>query len=240
MENMSESLLSIKNLNSYYGKAHILQGVSININPLERVAILGRNGMGKSTLIKSILGLSGIRRDGNIYFNGENIIEKKTYEIARRSISYVPQGRQLFSSLSVEEHLIMAYKPVKGGDGWTPKMVFDIFPEIRERKKVSGTKISGGEQQILAIGRALVTNPSLILMDEPSEGISTLVIERILGICHQLTEQGTSLILAEQNLGLALRVAQKVYILVNGRIVQETSSEEFKVDKESQHNYLGI
>jgi len=240
MENMSESLLSIKNLNSYYGKAHILQGVSININPLERVAILGRNGMGKSTLIKSILGLSGIRRDGNIYFNGENIIEKKTYEIARRSISYVPQGRQLFSSLSVEEHLIMAYKPVKGGDGWTPKMVFDIFPEIRERKKVSGTKISGGEQQILAIGRALVTNSSLILMDEPSEGISTLVIERILGICRQLTEQGTSLLLVEQNLGLALSVAQKVYILVNGRIVHETSSEEFKVDNESQHNYLGI
>ena len=240
MENMSESLLSIKNLNSYYGKAHILQGVSININPLERVAILGRNGMGKSTLIKSILGLSGIRRDGNIYFNGENIIEKKTYEIARRSISYVPQGRQLFSSLSVEEHLTMAYKPVKGGDGWTPKMVFDIFPEIRERKKVSGTKISGGEQQILAIGRALVTNSSLILMDEPSEGISTLVIERILGICRQLTEQGTSLLLVEQNLGLALSVAQKVYILVNGRIVHETSSEEFKVDNESQHNYLGI
>jgi branched-chain amino acid transport system ATP-binding protein len=240
MENMSESLLSIKNLNSYYGKAHILQGVSININPLERVAILGRNGMGKSTLIKSILGLSGIRRDGNIYFNGENIIEKKTYEIARRSISYVPQGRQLFSLLSVEEHLTMAYKPVKGGDGWTPKMVFDIFPEIRERKKVSGTKISGGEQQILAIGRALVTNSSLILMDEPSEGISTLVIERILGICRQLTEQGTSLLLVEQNLGLALSVAQKVYILVNGRIVHETSSEEFKVDNESQHNYLGI
>ena len=237
---MSESLLSIKNLNSYYGKAHILQGVSININPLERVAILGRNGMGKSTLIKSILGLSGIRRDGNIYFNGENIIEKKTYEIARRSISYVPQGRQLFSLLSVEEHLTMAYKPVKGGDGWTPKMVFDIFPEIRERKKVSGTKISGGEQQILAIGRALVTNSSLILMDEPSEGISTLVIERILGICRQLTEQGTSLLLVEQNLGLALSVAQKVYILVNGRIVHETSSEEFKVDNESQHNYLGI
>ena len=237
---MSESLLSINNLKSYYGKAHILQDVSININPLERVAILGRNGMGKSTLIKSILGLSGIRRDGNIYFNGENIIEKKTYEIARRSISYVPQGRQLFSSLSVEEHLIMAYKPVKGGDGWTPKMVFDIFPEIRERKKVSGTKISGGEQQILAIGRALVTNSSLILMDEPSEGISTLVIERILGICRQLTEQGTSLLLVEQNLGLALSVAQKVYILVNGRIVHETSSEEFKVDNESQHNYLGI
>lgn len=237
---MSESILSIKDLNSYYGKSHVLQDVSININPLERVAILGRNGMGKSTLMKSILGLGGIRRDGNIYFNDENIIEKKTYEIARRGIAYVPQGRQLFSLLSVEEHLAIAYKPVKGGNGWTPKMVFDIFPEIGERKKISGTKLSGGEQQILAIGRALVKNPSLILMDEPSEGISTLVLERILGICHQLTKQGITLFLVEQNLGLALRVAQKVYILVNGRIVHEASAEEFNADKESQHNFLGI
>lgn len=237
---MSESILSIKDLNSYYGKSHVLQDVSININPLERVAILGRNGMGKSTLMKSILGLGGIRRDGNIYFNDENIIEKKTYEIARRGIAYVPQGRQLFSLLSVEEHLAIAYKPVKGGNGWTPKMVFDIFPEIGERKKISGTKLSGGEQQILAIGRALVKNPSLILMDEPSEGISTLVLERILGICHQLTKQGITLFLVEQNLGLALSVAQKVYILVNGRIVHEASAEEFNADKESQHNFLGI
>jgi len=237
---MSESILSIKDLNSYYGKSHVLQDVSININPLERVAILGRNGMGKSTLMKSILGLGGIRRDGNIYFNDENIIEKKTYEIARRGIAYVPQGRQLFSLLSVEEHLAIAYKPVKGGNGWTPKMVFDIFPEIGERKKISGTKLSGGEQQILAIGRALVRNPSLILMDEPSEGISTLVLERILGICRQLTKQGITLFLVEQNLGLALSVAQKVYILVNGRIVHEASAEEFNADKESQHNFLGI
>ncbi|MBM3702366.1 MAG: ABC transporter ATP-binding protein [Actinobacteria bacterium] len=237
---MSESILSIKDLNSYYGKSHVLQDVSININPLERVAILGRNGMGKSTLMKSILGLGGIRRDGNIYFNDENIIKKKTYEIARRGIAYVPQGRQLFSLLSVEEHLAIAYKPVKGGNGWTPKMVFDIFPEIGERKKISGTKLSGGEQQILAIGRALVKNPSLILMDEPSEGISTLVLERILGICHRLTKQGITLFLVEQNLGLALSVAQKVYILVNGRIVHEASAEEFNADKESQHNFLGI
>lgn len=237
---MSESILSIKDLNSYYGKSHVLQDVSININPLERVAILGRNGMGKSTLMKSILGLGGIRRDGNIYFNDENIIEKKTYEIARRGIAYVPQGRQLFSLLSVEEHLTMAYKPVKGGNGWTPKMVFDIFPEIGERKKISGTKLSGGEQQILAIGRALVKNPSLILMDEPSEGISTLVLERILGICHQLTKQSVTLLLVEQNLGLALSVAQKVYVLVNGRIVHKASAEEFSADKESQHNFLGI
>jgi branched-chain amino acid transport system ATP-binding protein len=237
---MPEPILSIKNLNSYYGKSHVLQDVSIDLNPLERVAILGRNGMGKSTLMKSILGLGGIKREGIIYFGGENIIRKKTHEIAQRGIAYVPQGRELFSSLSVEEHLIMAYKPAKGGNGWTPKKVFDIFPEIGERKRVSGTRLSGGEQQILAIGRALVRNPKLILMDEPSEGISTLVLERILKICHQLTEQDITLFLVEQNLSLALNVAQNVYILVNGRIVHEASAKDFNADKEKQHNFLGI
>ncbi|MHB8278231.1 MAG: ABC transporter ATP-binding protein [Candidatus Humimicrobiaceae bacterium] len=237
---MSGPLLSIKELNAYYDKALIVQNVSFSVNSMERVAILGRNGMGKSTLMKSILGLAGIRREGSIYFKNVNIFDQKTYKIASNGIAYIPQGRQLFSSLSVEEHLTISYRPKAGVNEWTPKKIFDIFPEIKDRKKIKGTKLSGGEQQILAIGMALVSNPYLILMDEPSEGISTFVLDRIIQLCCQLSEQGVTMLLVEQNLNLALRIAQKIYILVNGQIVLETSSDRFKADKESQYEYLGI
>lgn len=237
---MADHLLSINNLNAYYGKARILQDVSFEVKANERVAILGRNGMGKTTLIKSIVGMSEVRREGEVLFRGENLIKKSAYDITKEKISYVPQGWLLFPSLSVEEHLIMAYRPVKGESEWTPERVFDTFPEISKRKKISGTRLSGGEQQILAIGRALVRNSELILMDEPSEGISTMVIDRIIGICEELTNQGASILVVEQNLDLALRLAKKIYILMNGQINVEVDAKEFAQDKESQRYYLGI
>ncbi|WP_018924556.1 ABC transporter ATP-binding protein [Salsuginibacillus kocurii] len=237
---MTHPLLSVDNLNAYYGKAHILQDVSFNVNELERVAILGRNGMGKSTLLKSILGLEKIRREGDIQFDGQRTTANETFQTANLGIAYVPQGWQLFPSLSVDEHLEMAYTPSSGEFEWTPDSVYELFPEIEARRKVGGTKLSGGEQQMLAIGRALVRNPRLILMDEPSEGISTFVIERVVEVCQQMAERNISLLLVEQNLDLALRAAQKVYILVNGRMVYETTAEDFKADKESQNHYLGV
>lgn len=237
---MSEALLSAEGLNAYYDKAHILQDVSFQVNNLERVAILGRNGMGKSTLLKSVLGLEKIHRNGEVIFNGYNVLNQATFQTAKLGIAYVPQGWKLFPSLSVEEHLEMAYTSHSREKEWDPEAVYDLFPEIAARRKISGTKLSGGEQQMLAIGRALVRNPRLILMDEPSEGISTLVIERVIEVCQQMEERNISLLLVEQNLELALRAAQKVYILVNGRIVYETSSEEFKEDKEIQNRYLGV
>ena len=238
---MGEAILKIKNLNAYYGKSHVLQEVSLTVNPLERVAVLGRNGMGKSTLLKSILRLQDIKVEGDVLFKGETINQAKTYEIAQKGIAYVPQGWLLFPSLSVEEHLLMAYRPGKSeAKEWTPERIFELFPEIAARRKVSGTKLSGGEQQILAIGRALVSNPEILLMDEPSEGISTMVIDRVIELCHQLTEQGVSILMVEQNLELALRVAQRVYVLVNGRIVYEGTTADFCADKESQHQFLGV
>lgn len=237
---MKEPLLRVKNLNAYYDKAHILQDVSFEVNDLERVTILGRNGMGKSTLLKSILGLQNIRRLGDIYFEKSNIMEQQIHETANLGIAYVPQGWQLFPSLSVDEHLKMAYRPDPSDHEWTPEAVYELFPEIKARYKVSGTKLSGGEQQMLAIGRALVRNPKLILMDEPSEGISTFVIERVIEVCQELTQRKIALLLVEQNLNLALRAAQKVYILVNGRMVHQATVEEFKEDKESQNKYLGV
>ncbi|AXF56059.1 ABC transporter ATP-binding protein [Salicibibacter kimchii] len=237
---MLKSLLSVENLNAYYNKAHILQDVSFQVNEAERVAILGRNGMGKSTLLKSILGLEKIRRDGDVFFDGRNVIDMQTFKTANLGVAYVPQGWQLFPSLSVEEHIEMAYNPHTSDDEWTPASVYELFPEIEARRKVSGTKLSGGEQQMLAIGRALVRNPRLILMDEPSEGISTFVIERVIEVCKHMAERNVSLLLVEQNLDVALRATEKVYILVNGRMVYEASAKDFKADKESQNKYLGV
>lgn len=238
---MGEAILKINNLNSYYGKSHVLQEVSLTVNSLERVAVLGRNGMGKSTLLKSILRLQDIRVEGDVFLKDEKLNQAKTFEIAQKGIGYVPQGWLLFPSLSVEEHLLMAYRSGKKKDGeWTPERVFELFPEIAVRRKVSGTNLSGGEQQILAIGRALVSNPEILLMDEPSEGISTMIIDRIIELCHQLTEQGVSILMVEQNLELALRVSQRVYVLVNGRIVHEATAADFRLDKESQHQFLGV
>lgn len=237
---MREKLLSIDGLNAYYGKAHVLQDVSLQVNTGEKTVVLGRNGMGKSTLMKAIMGMSQVTRNGNVFFNNTQIIDKRTDEIARMGVAYVPQGWLLFSSLNVDEHLRLAYRPVKRDNEWTPERVYEAFPEIGQRKQISGTKLSGGEQQILAICRALVGNPSLILMDEPSEGISAMVIDRIIDICHDLTKQGVSLLVAEQNLDLAQKIADKVYILVNGQIVLSSGIDEFRQDIESQKKHLGV
>lgn len=232
--------LIIKGLNAYYGKAQVLRDLSLEVHPGERVAILGRNGMGKTTLLKAVFGIGGVKRQGQILYGGKDCQNLPTYRVARMGIGYVPQGWRLFQSLTVEEHLVMAYKKSAGGEEWTPERVLTTFPEIGRRRKISGTKLSGGEQQILAIGRALVANPDLLLMDEPSEGVSTMVLDRIASICETLAEQGKSILLVEQNLDLALKIADRVYILVNGSIVHSAVSGVFETDKEKQRAYLGI
>ena len=237
---MANSILKINDLNAYYDKSHVLQGVSLDIKPLERVAVLGRNGMGKTTFLKSILGFPGIRCEGQILLGGKNIIKKKTYEIVKTgSIAYLPQGKQLFQSLSVEEHMVMSYRPAKVNE-WTPERIFDFFPELAARRKVKGTSLSGGEQQFLALGRALVLNSRLILMDEPSEGVSSMIVEKIIALCHQLTKEKVTLLLVEQNLDMALRIAERVCIFVNGRVVHQASTLDFSSDKDNQQKYLGI
>ena len=239
---MVEPLLNIYDLNSYYGKSHIIHNLSLQVGRCECVAILGRNGMGKTTLLRSILGLKLVTRNGSIRFNGEELIAKKTYEIARKGVGYIPQGWQLFPSLSVDEHLRFAYRSRCGNSGftWTSGAVYDLFPELAKRKQVGGTKLSGGEQQMLAIGRALVTNPNLILMDEPSEGLAPNVIQRVIEVCKHMADKGVSLLLIEQNLEVAKKIAKRVYIMSSGYIAYEASMKEFTADRKLQHQYLGV
>jgi len=237
---MDGNTLELKDINAYYGKSHVLQDVNLHAKTGEKVVILGRNGMGKTTLLKAIMGIGEVKRTGSITYGGKELIDKQTYSIARTGIGYVPQGWQLFPSLTVEEHLTIAYRRGEPGKEWNPDRLFNLFPEIERRRKISGTSLSGGEQQILAICRALVTNSELLLMDEPSEGISVKVLDRIVGICEELSAANKCILLVEQNLNLALRIAERVYILVNGSIVYETTSEAFKDDKEKHAQYLGI
>jgi branched-chain amino acid transport system ATP-binding protein len=233
---MSEPLLAVEDLNGYYGTAHVLQGVSFTVGA-EPVALIGRNGMGKSTLCKAIAGLLG-SASGSVRVAGQEILGKPAYKVAGAGIGYVPQGRRLFESLTVEEHLEIVGAP-RGAD-WTPKRVYELFPRLGERKHVSGTSLSGGEQQMLAIGRALVTNPKVLIMDEPSEGLAPTIVERLIERIKDLAAHGMGLLVVEQNLRVATSLAERQLVMVTGSIAAETTAEELANDPAAQRRYLGV
>lgn len=237
-ENTPSVFLEVNDLNTYYGESHVLQGCSLKVGK-ECVAVLGRNGMGKTTLLRSIMGLTP-PRTGHVMWQGQDLAGRKPYTIASRGLGYVPQGRRLFPSLSVEEHLSLTYRRTGQQDEWTPKKVFDLFPEIARRRSISGARLSGGEQQMLAIGRALVTNPSIILLDEPSEGLAPVAVDRVVEICRELLKMNISILLVEQNIHVAEALADRVYILVSGRTVYESTAEAFLENVELRHKYLGV
>jgi len=230
--------LEVIDLHSYYGESHVLQGCSLTVGQ-ECVAILGRNGMGKTTLLRSIMGLNPPRM-GSVRWKDQEIAGKKPYTIASLGIGYVPQGRRLFPSLSVDEHLTLTYRKSGAINPWTPKRVYELFPELAGRRKLSGARLSGGEQQMLAIGRALVTNPTLILLDEPSEGLAPVAIERVVDACRELRKANFSILLVEQNIHVAESLADRVYILRNGKTVYESVAKEFLENVELRQKYLGI
>jgi branched-chain amino acid transport system ATP-binding protein len=236
---MSEQVLEVEGLDAYYGSAHVLNSLSCSVGQ-RTTGIIGRNGMGKSTLCKVLMGLTPPRAKGSIRFAGEEILGKPSYEICRRGIAYVPQGRRIFPSLSTDEHLRMLGRSLASRGQWSVDAVYDLYPRLAQRRKVSAAMLSGGEQQMLAIGRALLTNPTLLIMDEPSEGLAPTIVEQLTETCKTLVSEGLTLLLVEQNLAMATAVADRLLVVVHGEVALETTSAELLADEDAQRRYLGV
>jgi branched-chain amino acid transport system ATP-binding protein len=234
----AEPLLQVEELHAFYGSAHVLHGISFQMGR-QPVAIVGRNGMGKTTLCAAIMGFNPPRASGTIRFKGRQLLGQPSYKIARAGIGYVPQGRRLFPSLTVDEHLRIA---AKRGDSqrWTVERVYDLFPRLAERRRNSGAQLSGGEQQMLAIGRALLGNPELLIMDEPSEGLAPAIIDNLVDTFGALAKEGLAILLIEQNLGVATAIAERQLIMVGGEIALETTADRLVADAEMQRRFLGV
>ena len=229
-------MLEVEDLHAAYGESWIVQGVSLRVGDGQIAAVLGRNGVGKTTLIHAIAGLNPPRR-GRVRLNGQDIAGLPAHQIARRGVGLVPQGRRVFPSLSVRESLEVA----RGGSGrWTIDRVHALFPRLRERGGNRASKLSGGEQQMLAIGRALMSNPDLLLLDEPTEGLAPLLVREVGRVIHQLKLEGLSILLVEQNLPLALSVADRTHILSRGQIVHSSRPDELLANEDVKSRYLGV
>ncbi|MGH7316659.1 MAG: ABC transporter ATP-binding protein [Candidatus Rokuibacteriota bacterium] len=228
-------MLEVDAIHTYYGESHVLHGVSLRVAPGEAVALLGRNGAGKTTAIRSIVGFTPPRA-GRVVFEGQAMERWPAHRIARRGLALVPQGRRIFAPLTVRENLLLGAR----SEGWTLERVFELFPRLRERQAQSGGTLSGGEQQMLAIARALLTNGRLLLLDEPSEGLAPLIVREIGTILRTLKAQRLSLLLVEQNYHLALRVADRVYVMNKGQIVYEGTPAALDAAEEVKRRYLGV
>lgn len=245
---MSEPLLSVRGIHTYYGDSYVLQGVSLDLQPGRIAAILGRNGMGKTTLIRSVAGLTP-PREGEVLFKGESLRGKPAYAIAQRGIAIVPQGRRIFRSLTVRENLLLPTSVLArgrgtatraGGKRWDLPAVLQEFPQLAERIGHPGGALSGGEQQMLAVGRALMANPELILMDEPSEGLAPMLVQQVGTMMKTLREHGHAVLLVEQNLALAMSVADTLLVLSSGRFVFQGTPAELAASPEILDHHLGV
>lgn len=231
------SFLEIDKINSYYGDSHILFDVSLRLEQREVVALLGRNGAGKSTTLKSLMG-DVATKTGNIRLDGQELRGRRRHDVANAGIQLVPEERRIFGSLNVEENIIIA--GISAKSGWPLERIYEMFPRLQERRTSRGTDLSGGEQQMLAIARALVRSPKVILLDEPFEGLAPIIVKDLLAICERLAAEGQTIIIVEQNIAAALSIASRAYILNNGHVVYDGTSADLKASHDILERYLGV
>jgi len=236
---MVSKVLEVNDLNVYYDQAHILQGVNLTLGS-DPIAIVGRNGMGKTTLCQALMGLVPVSK-GSISFEGKQLIGRKSYQIASQGIGYVPQGRRIFPSLSVHEHFQLMGRSSNGSKRrWTVERIYELFPRLAERRKIGAGSLSGGEQQMLAIGRALLTNARLLVMDEPSEGLAPIIVDHLVETLKRLSAAGIGMLVIEQKLSVAANLADHLLVMVSGRIALETRASDLMNDEDAQRRYLGV
>jgi branched-chain amino acid transport system ATP-binding protein len=234
-------LLDVKELNTFYDQSHILQGISLGVDQGEIVCLLGRNGVGKSTTLKSIIGLV-TPRSGEIIFQGRNVAGLPPHTIAKMGVGYVPEDRRIFPTLSVRENLIMGIKPGQksNGEGWSIEKLYTYFPTLEKRDKQRGAHLSGGEQQMLTIARTLMGNPGVILIDEPTEGLAPLIVATVEQVIQDIHKHDIPVLLVEQNMRVALRLAGRIYVISKGKIVFQGTREELKEAHEVREKYLEV
>ncbi|PLR81241.1 ABC transporter ATP-binding protein [Bacillus sp. V33-4] len=230
-------MLSLKGLHCFYGSSHVLHGVNLEVQKGQVVTLLGRNGMGKTTTIHSIIGFVK-KKQGEIYLDGENIVQLKSHQIANKGIGIVPQGRRIFPNLTVTENLTV-FADRSNGD-WTLEGIFDLFPRLKEREKNQAGNLSGGEQSMLSIGRALMRNPKILLLDEPTEGLSPLMVGEVMDVLLKLKQAGMSMLFVEQNIATALSIADDVYILNKGKVVYHDHPDELKQNMNIAYQHLAL
>jgi branched-chain amino acid transport system ATP-binding protein len=234
---MAEALLGVADLHAWYGESHVLHGVSFEVRTGEVVTLLGRNGAGKTTTLKSVMGIVE-KRTGSVTFAGRETIRQPSNAIARLGLAYCPEERGIFSSLNVDENMLLPPQ-VKPG-GMSLDEIYQLFPNLKERRRSQGTKLSGGEQQMLAIGRILRTGARLLLLDEPTEGLAPVIIQQIGKTIRALKEQGFTILLVEQNFRFASTVADRYYVMEHGRIIDQFANSELDANVEKLHDYLGV
>jgi len=231
------SLLEVDKINTFYGEAHALFDVSLRVEQHEVVALLGRNGAGKSTTLNTVMGVLA-PKSGAIRFRGKDIASLPPYEIAQRGLQLVPEERRIIGTLTVEENIVLA--TLTAENPWPIERAYEMFPRLAERKRNRGRDLSGGEQQMLAIARALVREPKLILLDEPFEGLAPIIVQDLIAVCRKIAEAGQTIVIVEQNVDAALGLAHRCYVLNNGHVVFEGAPETLREDPEFMHRHLGV
>jgi branched-chain amino acid transport system ATP-binding protein len=239
LQSTPRPLLSVQGLSAAYGSAQVLFNVAFSVHKGEVAALLGRNGAGKSTTMKAVMGLVRVPA-GQVEFMGQSIVGRPTYEISRRGLAFVPEDRRIFTSLTVTENLEVGRQDTRGASAWTPERLFELFPNLAERRKSLASRMSGGEQQMLAVARALMSNPTLMLLDEPSEGIAPIIVDQMTAAIRELKQRGIAIVVSEQNLSFAKRICDRAYILEKGSVVRAATIAELIGNPNLSSTYLAV